>query len=98
MFGCAGSLLLCDLFFSCGNPGCSLLAVHGLLIALACLVVEHGLHGVLASLVVARVLSSCRFQALKHRLHSCEHRLSVNTGSTACEILLDQGSNPGLLH
>ena len=92
--------LCCYVLFSLAvvTRGYSLLVVHGLLIAVACLVVEHGLHGVLASLVVARVLSSCRFQALKHRLNSCQHRLSVNTGSTACEILLDQGSNPGLLH
>ena len=74
--------------------GYSLLVVHGLLTAVACLAVEHGLHGVLASVVVAHVLSSCRVQALKHRLNSCEHRLSC---STVCEILLDQGSNLGLL-
>ena len=34
-FGCAGSLLLCGLFSSCG--------VHGLLTVVACLVEEHGL-------------------------------------------------------
>ena len=43
MFGRVGSLLLCGLFSSCG--GYSLVAVLGLLIAMASLAAEHGLWG-----------------------------------------------------
>ena len=43
IFGCAGSSLLCELFCSCGEQGLLSVAVHGPLLALAALVVEHGL-------------------------------------------------------
>ena len=41
IFDCVGSLLLRRLFSSCGEWGL-LIAVHGLLVVLASLVVEHG--------------------------------------------------------
>ena len=42
-FGCVGSLLLHMAFSSCGEQGLLFVAVHGLLIAVASVVVEHGL-------------------------------------------------------
>ena len=42
LLGCAGSLLLCGLFLSCSKWGLLFIAVLGFLIALASLVVEHG--------------------------------------------------------
>ena len=48
----------------------SLVAVHGLLIAVASLVAEDRLEGMQASVVSARGLSSCGSQALEHRLSS----------------------------
>ena len=45
IFGCAGSLLLCELFSSCGE--------WGFLIVVPSLVVEHGLSGPGASAVAA---------------------------------------------
>ena len=50
------------------HTGFSLVVVHGLLIVVASLVVEHG---VCASVVVAHGLSSCGSQALERRLSSC---------------------------
>ena len=42
--GCVGSLLLCAGFLSsCGEQGLLFIVVHGLLIAVASLVAEHGL-------------------------------------------------------
>ena len=43
IFGCVGSSLLRGLFSSCGEQGLLFIVVHGLLIAVASLVVEHGL-------------------------------------------------------
>ena len=40
-------------------------------------------------------LSSCGSWILEHRLSSVAHRLSF---SEACEVFLDQGLNPSLLH
>ena len=47
IFGCVGSSLLRGLFSSWGERGLLFIAVHGLLIAVASLVAEHGLqvHG-----------------------------------------------------
>ena len=50
----------------------SLVAVHGLLIAVASLVAEDRLEGMQASVVSARGLSSCGSQALEHRLSRCD--------------------------
>ena len=50
--------------------GHSIDAVHGLLLAVASLVVEHRLQGTWASVVTACGVSSCSSQALEHRLHS----------------------------
>ena len=46
-------------FCSCSERGLLFIAVRGLLIAVASLVAEHGTQRVLASVVVARGLSSC---------------------------------------
>ena len=57
--------------------GLSLVAVHGLLMAVVFPVAEHGLQGARASVVVAHGLhglSSCGSQALEHRLSSCGAR------------------------
>ena len=44
IFGCIGSLLLCTrAFSSCGERGVLFVVVHGLLIAVASLITEHGL-------------------------------------------------------
>ena len=51
--------------------GCSLVVVHGLLLACCSLVVEHGLSGMEASVVVACGLRSCNSWAPEHRLNSC---------------------------
>ena len=82
-------------FSSCGEQGLFFIAVRGLLIAVASLAVEHGLqaHGLrqlqhLGSVVVARGLQSAGSVVVVHGL-SC---------SVACEIFLDQGSNPCPLH
>ena len=53
IFGCAGSLLCHTAFSSCSKQGLLFLAVHGLLIVAASLVVEHGPLSAGASLVVA---------------------------------------------
>ena len=53
-------------FSSCGEWGLLFVAVRGLLIAVASLVVEHRLH--------ARGLSSCGSWALERRLSSCGTR------------------------
>ena len=50
--------------------GYSIDAVHGLLLVVASLVVEHRLQGTRASVVTACGVSSCSFQALEHRLDS----------------------------
>ena len=50
----------------------SLVAVHGLLIAVASLVAEDRLLGMQASVVSARGLSCCGSGALEHRLNSCD--------------------------
>ena len=57
-------------FSSCGERGLLFITVRGLLIAVACLVAEHGLREQ-ASVVVARGLSSCGSRALELRLSSC---------------------------
>ena len=43
IFGCIGSLLLRTAFSSCGERGLLFVAVHGLLIVVASIVVEHRL-------------------------------------------------------
>ena len=75
-----------------GSGGYSLVAVHGLLIAVASLVVC----GAQASVVVAHGLVSCGLRVLEHGLSSCvAHRLSC---STVCGIFPGQGSNLCPLH
>ena len=61
-------------FSSCGERGLLFVAVRRLLIAVASLVVEHGLKGAQASVVVAHGLSSCGSRALERRLSSCDAR------------------------
>ena len=53
------------------SGGCSLVAVPGLLIAVASLAAEHRLQGPQASVIAAYGLSSCESWGLKHRLSSC---------------------------
>ena len=55
-------------FSSCGERGLLFVAVRGLLIVVASLVVVR------ASVVVACRLSSCSSRALEHRLSSCGAR------------------------
>ena len=82
-------------FSSCSERGLLFVVVHGLLIAVASFVVEHGFQARrlqqlwhTASVVVARELQSAGSVVVAHRL-SC---------SMACGILPDQGSNPCPLH
>ena len=57
-----------------GSGTYSLVAVGGLLIAVASPGAELRLKGARASVVAARRLSSCDSQALEHRLNSCGPR------------------------
>ena len=75
IYGCAGSPLLLGFSLVSGSGGYSLLVVHGLHVEVASLVADHGLQSTGSALVV--------------------HRLSC---SKACGIFLDQGSNPWLLY
>ena len=63
-------------FSSCGEWGPLFVAVHGLLIAVASLVAEHGLWSA-GSVVGAGRLSSCGSQALECRLSSCGTRAQL---------------------
>ena len=74
-------------FPSCGERGCSLAAVQGLLI-MGTSAAEHGLPGAQASVAAAAGLWCTGLVAVTHGL-SC---------SAACGIFPDQGSNPCLLH
>ena len=70
-------------FSSCRERGLLFVAVHGLLIAVASLVAEHG-------------LQACGLQQLWHMGSVVvAHGLCC---SAACGIFLDQGSNPCSLH
>ena len=82
-------------FCSCGELGLLFVAVRGLLIAVAFLVVEHELQACglqqlwyMGSVVVAHGLQSVGSLVVAHGL-SC---------SVACGIFPDQGSNPCPLH
>ena len=70
------------------SGGYSLVAVHGLLIAVASLVPEHGLSGAPSSVAATRGLS--RSWLLGSRAQTRGKGLSF---SAACGIFLDQGSN-----
>ena len=58
-------------FFSCGERGLLFIVVRRLLIAVASLVVEHGLLGMWASVVVVCGFSSYGLRTLECRLSSC---------------------------
>ena len=82
-------------FCSCGERGLLFVAMHGLLIAVAPLVAEHGVQARglqqlwhAGSVVVARGLQSSGSAVVAHGL-SC---------SVACGIFPDQGLNPCPLH
>ena len=62
-------------FSSCGERGLLFVAVHWLLIAVACC--RAWALGAQASVVVARGLGSCGLQALEHRLSICGARASL---------------------
>ena len=70
-FGCAGPH--CCLGFSLVSRRCGhlLVAVHGLLIAVVSLGVEHGLWGMWASVVATHGLNTFCSWALEHRVNSC---------------------------
>ena len=95
MFGCAESLLLCELFYIivAVSKGYSVVVGLGLLSVVVSLLAEQGLYGTWALGVAAHGLSSCGSWALEHRFNSCGLSCSVAHG-----ILLDQGSNLSLLH
>ena len=63
-----GRLRCVRAFSSCGKSGHSLVVVRGL-VAVAPLVVKHGLSGTWASVLAARGFSGC--EALEHRLSTC---------------------------
>ena len=65
---CASLSLVAD------GGGCSLVAMRGLLIAVASLVAEHGLKDSQASAAAALGLSSCGSHALEHSFNSCGAR------------------------
>ena len=74
-------------FFSCGKWGLLFIAVRRLLIALASLVVEHGLQAHrlqqlwhVGSVVVTYGLSSCGVRAVERRLSSCGARAQLLRG------------------
>ena len=71
------------------SGGCSLAAVHELLIAVTSTAAEHGLQGARASAAVAPRLRSTKLSVLVGYGLSC---------STVCGIFLDQGLDPCLLH
>ena len=58
-------------FSSCSEGGLLVVAVHGLLIAVASLCCRAWALGTRASVVVARGLSSCGSRTLECRLRSC---------------------------
>ena len=60
------------LFAECrAGGGSSVVEVHRLLIAVASVIVKHGLQGTGASVVAVSGLSSCGSQALEQSLSSC---------------------------
>ena len=68
--GCAGSLLLRELFSIAASRGYSLVVVQGFLIVVVPLFVEHGLYGAHTSVIGTHGLS-CGSQSLQRRLNSC---------------------------
>ena len=86
-FWLCGSSLLLEFFSTLVSGFYSLVAVCRPLIAVASLVVEHGLSGTWGSVDVAHELNSCRFWDLEHKLNSCDAMVCC---STECGIFLDQ--------
>ena len=70
------------------SGGCSLVAVHRLLLAAASLGAEHGLQDVQASVVAGEGLQKRDSVVVAHGLRCSEAR----------GVFLGQGSNPRLLH
>ena len=58
-------------FSSCSEWGLLSVVVHWLFIAVASLVVEHGLYGAWSSVTAACRLGSCGSQALEHGPSNC---------------------------
>ena len=86
-FGCIGSPLLRVGFLQFWRVGATLLAVRGLLVAVASFVAEHGLQvrglqqlRCMGLVVVAHGLSSCGLRALERRLSSCGTRVQLLCG------------------
>ena len=78
-----------------GSRGYCLVAVCGLLIAVASLTAEHRFQGSGASVVAARVVSSCNSQAL---CSTGSIAVEPQLGCSAAWGIWDQGLNPCLLH
>ena len=70
IFGYAGSSLLCELSLVVASGGYSLVAMRGLLIAVASFL-EHRLWSIWASVVAVHGLSSLGSWTLEHRTSSC---------------------------
>ena len=67
-------------FSSCGEQGLLFVVVHGLLIAVACLVAEHGLQVHRLQQLWHVGFSSCGSRALERRLSSCGARAQLLHG------------------
>ena len=89
IFGCAGSSLLHGLCSSCGKWELLPIAMHGLLVAVASLVVEQRLQQ------LWHVGSGCCSQAPGHRLDSCGAPAEL---LHSMRDFPSQGSKPCLLH
>ena len=87
IFDCAGSSRSMGFSLAVVSGSHSLVALRGVPIAVASLVVEHRSWGTQASVVVARgLLNSCGSWAPEHSFNSC---------STWAELLLDTWDLPG---
>ena len=78
IFGCTASSLLLGFSLVAAGKAYSLAAVCRLLIAVASLITEQGLHGTWASAVVAYGLSHCRSRTLEHRFSNVVHGLNCS--------------------
>ena len=82
-------------FSSCCEWGYSLVAVHGLLIAMASLVAEHGLQGTQASIVAAHGLQSAGSVVVVHRLSCLSARgFFLDQGLNLCPLCWEVDSSP----
>ena len=78
--GCARSCCRVGFSLVSVNRGHPPVVLHGHLIAVTSLIVEHRLQDGQASVVMARGLSSCGSQALEHRFSNCGTRVQMLQG------------------